>query len=207
MSFATGGALSGSFEPVTRYGPVGGRADEKASVPGTEATNATNFLAASMFLLVLGMYWPPGSHRVAPALLASSPGMPKKPILAASAVDNVEIGKVSMGYCAALPCASCLIPWAKVVEPALLLSQPFCFGSAAFSNPFRATGSVAYLVLFAVYSSAHLGFEAATLWKSPSTYSCEVKVSLRVPRTGVIPAALILSLFDSNSAHVLGTES
>jgi len=50
--------------------------------------------------------------------------------------------------------------------------------------------------LFAVYSSAHLGFETATLWKSPRTYSWEVKVSLRVPRTGVIPAALILSLFD-----------
>ena len=103
MSVATGGALSGSVEPLTRYGPVGGTAEEKASVPATEATKATNFLAASMFLLVLGMYWPPGSQMVAPFVLASSPGMPKKPILAASAGASVEIGKVSMGYCAALP--------------------------------------------------------------------------------------------------------
>src|SRR6476646_1314950 len=115
-----------------------------------EAVNATNFLAASMFLLVLGMYWPPGSQMVAPALLASSPGMPKKPILAASAGDSDETGNVSMGYCPALPDASCLIPCAKVVEPALLLSQPFCLGSAAFSKPLTATGSVAYLTLFAV---------------------------------------------------------
>src|SRR6476646_9398638 len=141
MSFATGGALSGSFEPVTRYGPVGGRADEKASVPGTEATNATNFLAASMFLLVLGMYWPPGSHRVAPALLASSPGMPKKPILAAWAAGRVPTGKVSNGYWAALPEARSFMPWSKVVEPAVLFSQPLAFASAVFSNPLTAAGS------------------------------------------------------------------
>src|SRR5262245_28535140 len=163
MSFATGTTSAGSFEPLIRYGPVGACPWLNASQPAGDATNAMNFLAASRFLVVLGMYCPLPGQMVAPALLASSPGIPKKPIFAASSGLSVATGKVSSGYWAALPAESSFMPWSKVVEPADLFSQPFWFASAVFSNPRSATGSVAYLTLFAVYSSAHLGLAVATL--------------------------------------------
>jgi hypothetical protein len=56
MSLAAGSASAGSGEFFTRYGPVGGTADEKASEPAGDATKAMNFFAASMCLLDLGMY-------------------------------------------------------------------------------------------------------------------------------------------------------
>jgi hypothetical protein len=63
-----------------------------------------------MFLLALGMYWPPGSQMVAPAVAASSPGIPKRPMFAWSAAGSVAATKVRIGYWAPLPSASSLMP-------------------------------------------------------------------------------------------------
>src|SRR4051812_18683980 len=100
-----------------------------------------------MFLLLFGMYWPPGSQRVAQCLLASVPGMPKNPILACWAAGRVPTGKVSNGYWAARPWASSFMPWSNFRDPALEFNQPFALGSAVFWNPASAAGVVAYLAL------------------------------------------------------------
>ena len=125
-----GGALSGSLEPLTRYGPVGGTAEEKASVPGTRPRRPRTSWRPRCCCPrplgdVLATRQPQGRAGLARVIAGDAEEADSwrhRPVTAS------EIrGKVSMGYCATLPVRQLLDSLGEgrgagaAVEPALLL--------------------------------------------------------------------------------------
>jgi hypothetical protein len=82
-----------------------------------------------------------------------------------------------IGQCAPSPLAILFTPSSSLAEAKSLLKRPALCASSWCWNPLMAYGSVAYLAWLFVYFSGKSGSFASTLWKSPSTNSCEVQVS------------------------------